>query len=82
MRSLVLALVFCTGCALFEAGSPTDPLAPSPADQAIVAAKEAYEGSPFKDFGPYGAGIAALLAIGYGVKRGYSAYQAKKTAKV
>ena len=81
MRSLVLALVFCTGCAFFEPG--TDPVTgaptPAPADVAIAAAKENYESNPLRDFGPYGAAIAAALALVYGGKRGYDAYKAKRT---
>lgn len=75
MRSLIFALVLCTGCALFEPGPLGEP---SPATVAVATAKESYDSNPLKDYGPYGAVAAAAIALFVGGKKGYAAYKAKR----
>jgi hypothetical protein len=58
-------------------GEPT----PSPWKAGLTEAAETYDESPWADFGPYGAGLAALIAGAAGVAKGRKVLKARKEAK-
>lgn len=84
IKKVASVLLLCSvlgGCALFTPG-PIDPVTgragPSIAEIVIKETGEKYDESPFKDFGPYGAGIAAVLAAALAAKKGIQVYKKRK----
>jgi hypothetical protein len=84
MKKSCYTLLIClalAGCGTFQAG-PVDPstgqAAPSPFKIGLTEAAETYDESPWSTFGPWGAGIAGLLAAAAGIKKGQAVLKARK----
>ena len=81
---ILCILVALSGCALFEPG-PLDPATgqptPSVFELSLKEAAETYSESPWQTLGPWGAGIAGVLAALAGVKKGTEVYKRRKAAK-
>jgi hypothetical protein len=71
-----LCLVGCSG--LFTRGPEGEP---SPWESGVRAAAESYDESPWDSFGPWGAGVAGLIAAAAGIRKGKQVYDKRKAAK-
>lgn len=82
----ILLLLCCLsgGCSLFTPG-PKDPVTQQPTPSVFeISVKEAakeYSESPWATFGPYGAGIAGILAALAGIRKGKQVLDARKERK-
>lgn len=82
---ILYAVVLCgalAGCAAFDPGPPdaTGQPTPSAFEEGVREAGRVYDESPWEAFGPWGAGVAGLLAAAAGVRKGVQVYKRRKNA--
>lgn len=85
MKRTLLACALCVtlvGCAGMFTPGPVDPLTgknqPSPWAAGVEEAARNYDESPWEVFGPWGAGVAGVLAAIAGVKKGTEVYKRRQ----